>query len=94
MTHGHVFAQAKHPAVREATGKLESLLLSQRIRPCLDYFPKAVTKIQRFHFQPSNNEPRVGLLKSLSLSPRNTTLRNRKKDPEPTIHEDKFKSLP
>ena len=48
---GHVFAKAKYPAVREATGKLESLLLSQRIHTCLDYFSKAITKIQRFHFK-------------------------------------------
>ena len=63
-TFSHRLNTVKHPAVREATGKLESLLLSQRIRPCLDYFPKAVTKIQRIHFQLSNNDPRAGLLES------------------------------
>jgi len=29
VAHGHVFAQAKYPAVREATGKLESLCFIQ-----------------------------------------------------------------
>ena len=35
VTNGHVFALAKYPAVREATGKLESLLLSQWVHTCL-----------------------------------------------------------
>ena len=37
MIQGHVFTQAKERAVRKPDGKLESLVLSQRIHTSLDY---------------------------------------------------------
>ena len=38
--HGHIFAHAKYPAVREATGKLESLLQAKEYIIASIIFPK------------------------------------------------------
>ena len=67
MTHGHVFAQAKHgktPGSPRGDWKVRKPIIKPKNTSLPRLFPKAVTKIQRFHFQLSNNEPRVGLLQS------------------------------